>query len=244
MEKAELTALIVKAQSGDPGAMEEVLKTAHTSVSYQCRKLLRDPRDAEDMTQEVLLVVYTKLDSLKTPEAFWGWLNQTTANRCVNALKRNRVELQFAEDEEGHSVLDSLEELDEQQVPDKALDNTETTRMIEEIVEDYNIVEDVKTNGLDVAVDVNLKQWRYYGTKIFTDMGDIGPGHGVSVEQERDASTAPSAKTYTVQKGDTLWAIAAKYYGKGSEYSKITQANTDKISNPNLIYPGQVLTLP
>ena len=33
MEKAELTALIVKAQSGDQGAMEEVLRTAHTSVS-------------------------------------------------------------------------------------------------------------------------------------------------------------------------------------------------------------------
>lgn len=111
-------------------------------------------------------------------------------------------------------------------------------------VEDYSIVEDVKTNGLDLAVDVSLKQWRYYGTKIFTDMGDIGPGHGVSVEQERDASTAPSAKTYTVQKGDTLWAIAARYYGRGSEYSKIAEANTDKISNPNRIYPGQVLTLP
>lgn len=135
MEKAELTALIVRAQAGDQEAMEEILRTAHTSVSYQCRKLLRDPRDAEDMTQEVLLTVYTRLDSLKTPEAFWGWLNQTTANRCVNALKRSHVELQFAEDEEGHSVLDNLEELDEQQVPDKALDNTETTRMIEEIVD-------------------------------------------------------------------------------------------------------------
>ena len=135
MEKAELTALVVKAQSGDPGAMEELLRAAHTSVSYQCRKLLRDPRDAEDMTQEVLLAVYTKLNTLKTPEAFWGWLNQTTANRCYNAMKRFRVELQFAEDEEGHSFLDSLEELDEQQVPDKALDNAETARMIEEIVE-------------------------------------------------------------------------------------------------------------
>ena len=135
MEKAELTALVVKAQSGDPGAMEELLRAAHTSVSYQCRKLLRDPRDAEDMTQEVLLAVYTKLDTLKTPEAFWGWLNQTAANRCYNAMKRSRVELQFAEDEEGHSVMDDLEELDEQQVPDKALDNAETARMIEEIVD-------------------------------------------------------------------------------------------------------------
>ena len=66
----------------------------------------------------------------------------------------------------------------------------------------------------------------------------------VTVEKERDESTAPSAKTYTVKAGDTLWAIAAKYYGNGSEYSQIYNANTDKISNPNLIYAGQVLTIP
>ena len=44
--------------------------------------------------------------------------------------------------------------------------------------------------------------------------------------------------------GDTLWAISAKYYGAGAQYTKIYGANTDKISNPNLIYPGQVLTIP
>ena len=98
-------------------------------------------------------------------------------------------------------------------------------------VEDYTITEEGK-NGLDVSIDVNLKQWRDYGTKT------------VTVEKERDESTAPTAKTYTVKAGDSLWAIAAKYYGSGAEYSKIYNANTDKVSNPNLIYPGQVLTIP
>lgn len=112
-------------------------------------------------------------------------------------------------------------------------------------VEDYNIVEDA-TKGLDVAVDVNLKQWRPYGTKTATveQPAESGQAATVTVEKERDASTAPTAKTYTVKAGDSLWAIAAKYYGKGAEYSKIASANTDKISNPNLIYPGQVLTIP
>ena len=106
-------------------------------------------------------------------------------------------------------------------------------------------MEDAK-KGLDVSVDVNLKQWRPYGTKTATVEPAAEPSQPptVTVEQEREASTAPAAKTYTVKKGDSLWAIAAKYYGKGSDYSKIAGANTDKISNPNLIYPGQVLTLP
>ena len=82
-------------------------------------------------------------------------------------------------------------------------------------------------------------QDRHCGTACRKRPGGHGDGG-----KERDASTAPTAKTYTVKAGDSLWAIAAKYYGKGAEYSKIASANTDKISNPNLIYPGQVLTIP
>lgn len=112
-------------------------------------------------------------------------------------------------------------------------------------VEDYNIVEDAK-EGLDVSVDVNLKQWRSYGTKTITVEQPAAKEEKatVSVTKERDASTAPTTKSYTVKKGDTLWAIAAKYYGSGAQYTKIYSANTDKISNPNLIYPGQVFTIP
>ncbi len=118
--------------------------------------------------------------------------------------------------------------------------------------EDYNVTEDGK-NGLDVSVDVSLKQWRDYGTKTVTVQESPAPAQDtsapsqpqtVAVEKERDTSTAPQAKTYTVKKGDTLWAIAKKYYGAGAQYSKIYEANTDKISNPNLIYVGQVLTIP
>ena len=118
--------------------------------------------------------------------------------------------------------------------------------------EDYNVTEDGK-NGLDVSVDVSLKQWRDYGTKTVTVQESPAPAQStsapsqpqtVAVEKERDTSTAPQAKTYTVKKGDTLWAIAKKYYGAGAQYSKIYEANTDKISNPNLIYVGQVLTIP
>lgn len=110
-------------------------------------------------------------------------------------------------------------------------------------VEDYTIVEDA-SKGLDAAVDVELKQWRDYGTKTVTVEESPSGGQTVTVEQERDAATAPAARTYTVQKGDSLWAIAARYYGRGSEYVRIYEANGDQIGDPNRIYPGQVLTLP
>lgn len=49
---------------------------------------------------------------------------------------------------------------------------------------------------------------------------------------------------YTVKKGDTLWAIAKAFYGNGSQFNKIYEANKDKIKNPNLIYPDQVFLIP
>ena len=59
------------------------------------------------------------------------------------------------------------------------------------------------------------------------------------------SSSSKSAKrTYTVKKGDCLWNIAKKFYGNGALYTKIYDANTNKIANPNLIYVGQVFVIP
>ena len=52
----------------------------------------------------------------------------------------------------------------------------------------------------------------------------------------------PAARTYTVESGDTLWAIAERFYGDGNQYQRIADASG--ISNPDLILPGQVLTIP
>ncbi len=49
---------------------------------------------------------------------------------------------------------------------------------------------------------------------------------------------------HTVEKGDTLGKIAKHYYGDASKYMKIFNANTDKLKNPDLIYPDQELAIP
>jgi len=52
----------------------------------------------------------------------------------------------------------------------------------------------------------------------------------------------PAMQTYTVVSGDTLWAISERFYGDGNRYQEI--ANASGIPNPDLIHPGQVLTIP
>lgn len=119
-------------------------------------------------------------------------------------------------------------------------------------VEDYTIEENA-TNGLDVSVEVKLKQYRDYGTKTVavktvetttSTSTDTTSQTTVTIVEERETSNAPQTATYTVKKGDTLWGIAKKYYGNGAKYTKIYDANRDQIKNPNLIYPGQVFTIP
>ena len=59
------------------------------------------------------------------------------------------------------------------------------------------------------------------------------------------AATAPSAgKTYTVKAGDTLGEIAREHLGSAGSYMKIFELNTDQLTDPDKIKPGQVLHLP
>ena len=54
----------------------------------------------------------------------------------------------------------------------------------------------------------------------------------------------PDGRVVTIQPGDHLWRIATQRYGSGFQYMLIYDANKDQIRNPDLIYPGQVFTLP
>lgn len=86
-----------------------------------------------------------------------------------------------------------------------------------------------------------------------TPAADGGAGAGVTPAPEEPVPAPepqpepapepePEARTYTVESGDTLWAIAERFYGDGNRYQAIAEASG--ISNPDLIHPGQVLTIP
>ena len=115
---------------------------------------------------------------------------------------------------------------------------------IDVTLEDYKVSDDVK-EGFDLVVNLNMKEYRNYGTKIMNFV--IVPEQPVPVatqpEPERQAET-PQAKTHTVTKGECLTVIAKKELGDGNRWKEIYNLNRDKISNPNKIQIGWVLTLP
>jgi len=65
-------------------------------------------------------------------------------------------------------------------------------------------------------------------------------------EMKVAGSDAAAPVFYTVKKGDNLWKIATRHYGKGKgpKYTVIFEANKPMLKDPDLIYPGQVLRIP
>lgn len=120
----------------------------------------------------------------------------------------------------------------------------------------------------DVGLDsyCTIERFSYY-----EEGGDVGTIHyeltlkeyrevtvrNVQVAEDNTAEVEPTEtrvdntvppKTYTVVAGDCLWNIAKQFYGDGSRYTVIQQANADLIAahhgGPNMIWPGDVLTIP
>ncbi len=104
------------------------------------------------------------------------------------------------------------------------------------------------TDGLDIDVSgdtvkvsgkaANQEQKE----KIVLALGNV---EGIAkVEESIDTPAGEQATMYTVQKGDTLSAIAKKHYGDANKYNAIFEANKPMLTHPDKIYPGQVLRIP
>jgi len=106
------------------------------------------------------------------------------------------------------------------------------------LLEDYTVTEKGGEQG-DFWVEMYWKEWK--AAKSIRYSVKSQNGGNVLVEQGQERQTKTSASTYTVKKGDCLWNIAKKQLGDGTKYKEIAKKNG--ISDPNRIYPGQVLKL-
>jgi nucleoid-associated protein YgaU len=78
------------------------------------------------------------------------------------------------------------------------------------------------------------------------DFSDVQSGSSSTAPAPVQTSSAGAStgRTYTVVSGDSLSKIAKHQYGDAAKWHAIYEANRDKIKNPDLIHPGQVLTIP
>lgn len=142
------------------------------------------------------------------------------------------------------SPLDCVEKLKSWQEGDKPVHLILTDMGVDKFctIESFTYYE----QGGDVGTihyDLTLKEYREVTVRQVTIDLPKKKATVQKAEQRVDNSVQP--QTYTVKSGDCLWNIAKKFYGNGAKYTVIYDANKNVIGgNPNLIYAGQVLTIP
>ena len=112
----------------------------------------------------------------------------------------------------------------------------------------------VNSTGIDIEdLDIELDDdvITVYGSannqaekeKVILALGNVD---GIAVVDDRISVEAsePASTFYTVKSGDTLSKISKAHYGDAMKYMDIFEANQPMLSDPNKIYPGQVLRIP
>lgn len=118
-------------------------------------------------------------------------------------------------------------------------------------IADYIRAQKLEVENLKVTFDAPSSTVHVSGTakdqatkeKVILCCGNI-----TGVEKVTDdlavRESAPAGQYHTVVSGDTLSAIAKKYYGDASKYPEIFEANKPMLKHPDKIYPGQSLRIP
>lgn len=123
--------------------------------------------------------------------------------------------------------------------------NEAGARKLEETISDLQLkVEDlkIKIDG-DMAIVTGEAQNQSTKEKVVLVIGNTNGIASVD-DQMSVAQAEPEAQFHTVIKGDTLGKIAKKYYGNAMKYPLIFEANKPMLTDPDKIYPGQVLRIP
>ncbi|MEM6691460.1 MAG: sigma-70 family RNA polymerase sigma factor, partial [Planctomycetota bacterium] len=82
--------LVRAAQQGDRDSLGMLFERYHDMVVAVAMRRVRDADEAEELAQDVFVQAMQKLDQLRVPEAFGGWLRQIAGRMAINRVTRNR----------------------------------------------------------------------------------------------------------------------------------------------------------
>ena len=129
MTEAEL---VRAARSGDQTAFGQLVEQHYTMVYNLALRMMGNPEDAADLTQEAFLSAWRSLASFQGQSAFSTWLYRLTSNACIDFLRREKrrgaLSLTTEDEEEGRE----LEVPDERFSPERELEKKEARQLVRE----------------------------------------------------------------------------------------------------------------
>lgn len=132
MERYSLDILVEKVSTGDKNAFRELCELKYAGVFYQAYTILGNHHDAEDVAQNVMIIMYEKIGTLRSKYAFSAWLHRLVANECSTVIKgRTRRKEDFSYDEE----TDLREENAKDWLPEENIENMEFEKILSDIID-------------------------------------------------------------------------------------------------------------
>lgn len=109
-------------------------------------------------------------------------------------------------------------------------------------ISDFSLQPEKSGHPGDVFYTITLMEYRPFKAKL---LQSTAKATTTAKQPTRPETAKVSPKSYVVIRGDSLWKIAKEFYGDGSQWTKIYNANKSVIGkNPDLIKPGQKLVIP
>ena len=208
-----------------------------------------------EVEQYVTVPVETVMSGLPgvaiSPRSAWRWATKPVSGETMLAWLAEAAAAQALRKklEDADAELTAMTLALERQRQEA--EDTLTLLAAAEAIRGYIKAQGIEASGLNIAFDAPSATVTVDGNvpdqatkeKILLCCGNVA-----GVEKVNDMMTvqtpAPEAQYHTVVRGDTLSAIAKKFYGNANKYPVIFEANKPMLQDPDKIYPGQVLRIP
>ncbi len=121
--------------SGDESAFNKIISKYQQKIYWHARRMSGNHLDADEIVQEVLLVMYNKLKDFKFQSSLYTWIYRITATRSINFLKKRNLRKIFSLDDNevrsvksGSDIISDLEKKEKWERLEKVLQKISSTQ--------------------------------------------------------------------------------------------------------------------
>ena len=129
--------LLARAQKGDHHAFAQIVEAYQRPVYNLCYRMLGNPEEAEDATQETFIRAYTNLAKFDLERKFVNWVLTIASNHCVDRLRKRRIQWSSIEDDPYVERIPMPDTVNPQQVAEEREQADEIQYWLNQLPPDY-----------------------------------------------------------------------------------------------------------
>ncbi|MCF8259180.1 MAG: RNA polymerase sigma factor [Melioribacteraceae bacterium] len=141
--------LIREFLDGSESAFNEIVRNYQKTIYWHARKMLGNHIDADDVTQEVIIILYRKLSSFKFNSSLSTWIYRITSNKCINHIRSQKVRRFFSiDDDEANELRENSDLIND-------VENKEKLELLD------NVLQKLPAKQREVFILRNYKELSY-----------------------------------------------------------------------------------